>query len=469
MRRPCPERCNILLLGTGGREHAIASKLRQSPRLGTLWVQPNANAGILALGTPCPEPISMREIFRLNRWCDRERIDLVVIGPEGPLAEGFADALAEGERLVFGPTKEASRLEWDKAYAKTMMRAAAIPTAEGRAFTSLESALAYASVRDEPCVVKASGLAAGNGVAVCETQAEAIHAIKEAMERRAFGDAGASIVIEERLEGRELSVMALVDGRTIWVLDPCEDHKRVGEHDTGPNTGGMGAYCPVPGIDETILKTVERDVLVPIVDALRREEIEYRGVLYAGLMLTPGGPKVLEFNCRFGDPETEPLLARLQGDLVEILWATAAGCLDEIDLSFDPRSAVCTVVCSEGYPGPVETGLPIAGIAEAKAAAGTGEQVVVFHAGTRPDPSQGPAGVATAGGRVLAVTALAADLRRARDLSREAARRIRFDGAFFRSDLAAAALGERPAVPRDAARDAAALRRTRGEAAPAGG
>ena len=441
MPRPCPDRCNILLLGTGGREHALAWKLRQSPRLGELLVEPGANAGLLALGRPCPEPISTREIFRLNRWCDRESIHLVVIGPEAPLAEGFADLLAEGDRKVFGPSKEASRLEWDKAYAKQMMRAASVPTAEGRTFTSLDAALAYVSVRDEPCVVKAAGLAAGKGVVVCEDAKEAELAVRDAMQQKVFGEAGRTIVVEERLEGPELSVMALVDGRTLWVLDACQDHKRVGEGDTGPNTGGMGAYSPVPLATESLLATVEREVLVPIVDALRREEIEYRGVLYAGLMLTPGGPKVLEFNCRFGDPETEPLLTRLQGDLVDILWRTATGSLDEAEIAFDPRAAVGTVVCAAGYPAKPRTGDSIEGIAEAEALAGPGEEIVVFQAGTAPDAS-GPAGsIVTKGGRVLVVTALAADLRRARDLSREAAGRIRFQGAFFRSDLAERVLG----------------------------
>jgi len=451
MNPPCPDRVNVLLLGTGGREHAIAWKLRQSPRLGELWVDPGASAGLLALGRPCPEPISLKESFRLNRWCDRERIGLVVIGPEAPLAAGFADALAEGDRKVFGPSREASRLEWDKAWAKQMMRTASVPTAEGRSFTKLDAALAHAEVREEPCVVKAAGLAAGKGVVICETAEDAVAAIRDAMERRVFGDAGDTVVVEEKLEGPELSVMALVDGRTLWVLDPCRDHKRVGEGDTGPNTGGMGAFCPVPGVSAELLATIEREVLVAIVDVLNREEIPYRGVLYAGLMLTPGGPKVLEFNCRFGDPETEPLLARLESDLLELMWATATGGLDGVDVRFDPRPAVTTVVCAEGYPGTPRTGDRVEGIAEAEATAGPGEQVIVFHAGTAPDPSGPPGAIVTRGGRILAVTALAADLERARDLSREAAGRIRFPGAFFRSDLASSVLAmgaSRPSTPR---------------------
>ncbi len=446
MSLPTPEPCNILLLGTGGREHAIAWKLRQSSRLGTLWVEPGANAGLLELGRVCPEPIGAREIFRLNRWCDRENIHLVVVGPEAPLAEGWAEKLAEGERRVFGPTREAARLEWDKAYAKQLMRAASIPTAEGRSFTAIDAAIAYASVRDEPCVVKAAGLAAGKGVVICETADEAVEAVRNAMERKVFGDAGSTVVIEEKLEGPELSVMALVDGRTFWVLDACQDHKRVGEGDTGPNTGGMGAYSPVPIAEEALLAVIEREVLVPIVDALRREEIEYRGVLYAGLMLTPGGPKVLEFNCRFGDPETQALLPRLRGDLVDILWRTASGTLDEAEIDFDPRAAVATVVCAGGYPGHVKAGDRIEGLGEVGSAAGAGEDVFIFQAGTAPDAS-GPSGsIATRGGRVLAVTALAGDLRRARDLSRDAAAKVRFPGAFHRNDLAHRSLG--PAAPR---------------------
>jgi phosphoribosylamine--glycine ligase len=282
-------------------------------------------------------------------------------------------------------------------------------------------------------VVKASGLAAGKGVIVCENKEDALEAIDRIMQRREFGDAGDAIIIEEKLQGQEVSVLALVDGRTISLLDPCQDHKQVGEGDTGPNTGGMGAYCPAPVIDAKMMAVVERDVLVPAIDTLRREdEIVYRGVLYAGIMLTPGGPKVLEFNCRFGDPECQPLMARLKNDLIEVLWATAAGSLDQIELEFDDRVACCVVMCSAGYPGEYETGKVITGIAEAEGLSGPDGEVIVFHAGTARDKA---GNVITAGGRVLGVTALADDLQAARDLANAACERIHFDSAFWRHDI----------------------------------
>jgi phosphoribosylamine--glycine ligase len=441
---PCapevPARVNVLLVGTGGRESALAWKLRQSPRLGTLWVQPDANAQLLELGTPCPEKIDFRAKFHLERWLDRNDVQLVVVGPEGPLADGVVDALtreadpAKGiaPRLVFGPVKAAARLEGDKAYAKQVMREARVPTAESRTFTSLESAIRSVEDRDEPCVVKATGLCAGKGVTVCDSGADAISALRRCMDRKEFGDAGATVLIEERLEGQELSVLALVDGHTVTVLDPCQDHKQVGEGDVGANTGGMGAYCPTPLADDELIRAVSRDVLVPTIDALHRDGITFRGVLYAGLMLTPSGPKVLEFNTRFGDPETQPLMARLQGDLVEILWRTAAGTLDGADVGFDPRVACGVVVCSGGYPGRVTSGLPIDGLDQAAQVAGPGEDIVLFHAGTRrADDGQ----ILTNGGRVITVVGLAPDLAAAQAVANRAAACIRFPGAFFRTDI----------------------------------
>jgi phosphoribosylamine--glycine ligase len=427
----CPDTVNVLLLGTGGREHALAWKLKKSRRLGTLWVEPGANAGLLELGQVCPEPI--QDTFRLCRWCERENISLVVIGPEGPLAADYATKLADPpRRVVFGPTKAGAQLEWDKAFAKQVMRAASVPTGESRTFSDAEQALAYVATRVDGCVVKATGLCAGKGVVVCKTVDEARKAVEDCLVRRAFGDAGATIVVEELLDGPEVSVLALCDGQTFWILDPAQDHKRVGEGDTGPNTGGMGAFCPTPKATNELLRIVQRDVLVPTVDALKRMEIPFRGVLYAGLMLTPAGPKVLEFNTRFGDPETQPIMARLKGDMVELCWATATGQLAEVDLSFDSRAACCVVVCSKGYPGDYPKGLEIEGIDEARSIERQpGEDVVVFHAGTARKDGK----VVTAGGRVLGVTALAASGARAAELAREAAAKIRFAGAFFRRDI----------------------------------
>ncbi len=427
----CPDRVHVLLLGTGGREHAIAWKLRQSRRLGTLWVEADANAGLREIGRVCPEPTN--DPFRLARWCEREDVSLVVIGPEGPLAADYATKLADPpRRVVFGPSREAAQLEWDKAFAKQVMRAASVPTADSRVFTDAEQALAFVESRRDGCVVKATGLCAGKGVVVCKTASEARAAVEDCLVKRVFGDAGASVLIEDRLEGPEVSVLALCDGRSFWVLDPAQDHKRVGVGDTGPNTGGMGAFSPTPRATPELLRTVERDVLVPTIDALRRMEIPFRGVLYAGLMLTPAGPKVLEFNTRFGDPETQPILARLKGDLVELCWATATGQLDEADLSFDARAACCVVVCSKGYPGSYPKGLEIEGLDEAKAVErAAGEDIVLFHAGTSVKGGK----VVTAGGRVIGVTALAATLERASELAGLAASKIRFEGAFYRPDI----------------------------------
>jgi phosphoribosylamine--glycine ligase len=424
-----PSSCNVLLLGGGGREHALAWKLKQSRRLGELWVQGDANAGLLSLGRVCPEAIDVRQMFRLQRWCERESIHLVVIGPEAPLEQDFATLLAAPDRKVFGPTREAARLEWDKAYAKQIMRSAAIPTAEGRHFDNYEAAMRYVDARgDEPQVIKAAGLCAGKGVVVCSSRDEALDAVQRMMGKREFGEAGAKVVVEERLRGEELSVLALVDGSTIDVLDPCQDHKHVGEGDLGANTGGMGAYCPSPLADDALMDTVQRHILVPAVDALRREGIIFRGVLYAGLMLTPAGPKVLEFNTRFGDPETQPLMTRLQGDLLELLWGTAAGQLDGVDFAFDPKPACCVCVCSGGYPGPIEKGKVITGLDDAAAVPG----VRVFHSGTERNAA---GDLVTTGGRVFGVTALGINLSDAQSRANEAAALLHFDGAFFRRDI----------------------------------
>lgn len=429
----CPDTVNVLLLGTGGREHALAWRLKKSRRLGTLWVEPGANAGILEIGRACPEPID--DTFRISRWCERENISLIVIGPEVPLAADYATKLADPpRRFVFGPTKAGAQLEWDKAFAKQVMRAASVPTGDSRTFTDAEQALAYVATRIDGCVVKATGLCAGKGVVVCKTIDEARRAVEDCLVRKVFGDAGSTILIEELLNGPEVSVLALCDGQSFWMLDPAQDHKRVGEGDTGPNTGGMGAFSPTPKATPELLRIVERDVLVPTIDALKRMDIPFRGVLYAGMMITPAGPKVLEFNTRFGDPETQPIMARLKGDLVELCWATATGQLGEAELSFDPRAACCVVVCAKGYPGNYTKGLEITGLEEAKAVDhAPDEEIVIFHAGTARKNGR----LVTNGGRVLGVTALAKTSARASELATKAAACIKFEGAFFRRDIGA--------------------------------
>lgn len=471
--KPCPELCNVLLIGGGGREHALAWKISKSEKLGKLYATDCNNGGIASLALPCDQPWDPARVFFLNRWCEQHDIHLVVVGPEVPLSQGIADELATDSRVVFGPSKEAAKIESDKSYAKELMRQASIPTADSRSFSDINAAKsyllrglereletenkkqlseeviaftewcaerekgtefrfsdelqAYLNTREEPCVVKASGLAAGKGVIVCETVGEALSAIQIIMEDLAFGDAGGTILIEEFMTGTEVSVLALVDGSTIWILDLCQDHKQVGEGDVGPNTGGMGAYCPAPLLDEEMMEFVEREILVPAVDAMRRDGIEYRGVLYAGLMLTTAGPKVLEFNCRFGDPETQPLMIRFNGDLLDALWRTATGTLDGASIEFDDDVACCVVMCSEGYPNSYAKGQVITGIETAEA----DNSVVVFQAGT--DCSDGE--LKTSGGRVLGVTATADSLEESRTIANKACGEIHFNGAFWRSDI----------------------------------
>ena len=472
---PCPDPCNILLIGGGGREHALAWRLSQSPRCGTMWTTHAGNPGIDAVVKPCPHPWNATNTFAMLNWCSQNDIHLVVVGPEQPLADGITDIFEDKGFLVFGPTKAGAQLEADKSFAKELMREAAIPTAESRTFESINAALRWAlrsfepdlfnlveegdasfepmlwwlhgsddrgekrmpplteavskllASRDDPMVIKATGLAAGKGVIVCRTALQAAQAIECIMVNRQFGHAGDRVIVEEFLEGQEASILALYDGNTIWILDPCQDHKQVGEGDTGPNTGGMGAYCPTPIVDEAMLDQIERTVLLPLVDAFRRRNIDYRGVLYAGMMLTPGGPKVLEFNCRFGDPECQPLMARLQGDLVDILWRTAAGTLVDADIAFDPRHACCVVLCSEGYPGEYQKGRPISGVD----ALGS-EDLIVFHAGTTLDAS---GQLVNTGGRVLSATALDTTLAGARDKANAACEAIKLPGGFFRRDI----------------------------------
>ncbi len=421
---------NILIIGSGGREHALGWKLKQSPNCGQLFFAPG-NAGTASLGKNVAlkaDKVDTKTVDAIDYFCRQEKIELVVIGPEDPLAQGLADRLAKPGRHVFGPVRDAARLEGDKAFAKRLMKAASIPTAEARIFTDAEAATTYVLQHETPVVVKAAGLAKGKGAIVCGDADEAVAAVKKIMIDRAFDAAGDTVVIEERLVGQEVSVLALVDGRNILLLDTTQDHKQAFEGDQGPNTGGMGAYCPTPLMNDALMQQIEREILVPIVDALRRDDVIYRGVLYAGLMLTPGGPKVIEFNCRFGDPECQALVLRMKGDLLAIMIATCEGKLDEVDLDWDARSAICVVMASGGYPGDYATGLPITGLEEA----GGMKDVVVFHAGTR----LGKGGqVFTAGGRVLNVCALGSDLSEAQERANAACEVIKFEGAHFRRDI----------------------------------
>ncbi len=435
------EPVNVLLVGGGGREHSLAWKLRQSPRLGNLFITNPENPGLAALGRPVDVPMDPRAPFQFQRFCDKNNIGLVVIGPEEPLAAGLADILAApgGGRAIFGPSAAAARLEADKAWAKQLMRAASVPMADGRIFSDPAAAKTYIETREDPPVIKASGLAKGKGVIVPQTAAEALAAIDRIMIKREFGDAGKTVIVEERLEGTEASVLALVDGRTIYVLEACQDHKRLGDGDTGPNTGGMGVYCPGGITDDATLSQVQAEILVPTLDAMRREGIDFRGVLYAGIMITPGGPKVLEFNTRFGDPECQALMARFDSDLLEVLLATSTRKLDEVDIKWSPAASCCVVIAAEGYPDKPKKNVPITGID----AASKFEGVHIFHAGTKKDPT---GAILTAGGRVLNVVGTGDTIAQARKRAYQAAEQIHFPGMVIRRDIAANApeLAARP-------------------------
>lgn len=419
-------RTNVLLIGGGGREHAIAQKLRQSPRLGELYCTHPENPGIAALATPVDVPVHIREIYRLQQFCEKKKIGLVVIGPEDPLAEGYADKLATAQTLVFGPRQDSARIESDKGWSKQLMRQASIPTAEARVFSDFTAAEAYVTSREHPPVIKASGLAKGKGVIVPNTTEEAIDALRRVMINKEFGDAGGRVVIEERLEGPEASLLAIVDGRNIVLLPPAQDHKRLLDGDRGPNTGGMGAFCPTHSLD-AVLETIETEVLVPTLDALRREGLEYCGVLYCGLMLTPAGPKVLEFNARFGDPECQAILVRLKSDLLELLLAACTRELDKVDVEWDSRVSCCVVLASEGYPEKPKLNVPIHGLDEAS----SHKDVFVHLAGVKTVAGK----PVTAGGRVLTVTALGTTLEDARAKAYAAADMISFQGKVFRTDI----------------------------------
>ena len=414
----------VLVVGNGGREHALVWKIAQSPRVDRLWCAPG-NAGTAQQA----ENVSIKaeDVAGMVSFATTQKVDLVVVGPEDPLCLGLVDALtAEGIR-AFGPTRAGARIEGDKALAKELMQSRSIPTADARIFTKFRDAKTYVATRDTGVVVKAAGLAKGKGVIVCDDPANAILALERIMVKREFGSAGETVVVEEKLVGTEVSVLAFVDRSTIYVMENTQDHKAIGEGDTGPNTGGMGAYSPTPEPDDKVLHQIEAEILVPIIDAVRTDGITYRGVLYAGLMLTPGGPKVLEFNCRFGDPETQPLMMRLGSDIVEVFEAVTDDKLDRVTLKWDPRPAICVVMASGGYPGEYESGKTIAGLDQAAAVA----DVAVFHAGTKQVGQQ----VVTAGGRVLGVTALGHTLVDARQRCHQAIDKIHFDGAYCRRDI----------------------------------
>jgi len=426
----------VLVVGGGGREHALAWKIAQSPRVDKVFVAPG-NAGTARDCTNVP--IAATDIAALIQFAKDKQIGLTVVGPEMPLVAGLVDAMeAEGLR-VFGPSRAAAELEGSKVFCKNLLHTADIPTASYRTFRHGEDAARYIKDRYSeptdpvPVVIKADGLAAGKGVIVCSTRSEALEAIDRIAARKEFGAAGNELIIEERLSGQEASVLAITDGETIVTLPPAQDHKPAFDGDTGPNTGGMGAYCPTPIVDEAMITKIEEDVLVPIVHAMKRARRPFKGVLYAGLMLTSAGPKVLEFNVRFGDPECQPLLMRLKTDLVDIIEAAIDGRLGQLEpLEWDERPSVCVVMASEGYPGDYEKGRRITGLREADQVEG----VKVFHAGTRTEGDE----VVNDGGRVLGVTAIASSVSAAKLQAYTAVKMIRWQGAWCRKDISDKAL-----------------------------
>jgi phosphoribosylamine--glycine ligase len=418
----------IAVLGGGGREHTLIEALAAHPDVDRLYAVPG-NAGTAERAVNV-QGIGVADAPALAALVESERIDLTVVGPEAPLVAGVADYFLDHGLAVFGPTAAAARIEGSKAFAKEVMAAAGVPTARSEVFSDPAAAVAALDRFDTPWVIKADGLAAGKGVTVTTDPAGAKAAIEAALVSRVHGDAGARILLEEHLEGPEASVFALSDGRTVVPLAPARDYKRVGEGDKGPNTGGMGAYSPLPDVPDGLVETIRRRILEPTIAELCARGIRYQGVLYAGLALTAEGPKVIEFNCRLGDPEAQVVIPRLASDLTDLLWATAEGSLGGEKVAWDPRACVTVVLSSAGYPGSYRRGFEITGLDAAVAI----PDVRVYHAGTTTDAS---GTIRTAGGRVLALTALGDDLAVARSRAYEAAESIHFEGMHLRRDIAA--------------------------------
>jgi phosphoribosylamine--glycine ligase len=419
----------VLLVGSGGREHAMAWKMAGSPRLGRLYAAPG-NPGIAEVAT-CVD-IPAHDVDQLLTFAQKERIDLTVVGPEAPLMAGLADRFRASGLLVFGPSAAAARIEGSKAFAKEVMTRHGVPTAASQAFTDPAEARAYLATRSAPYVVKADGLAAGKGVVIAESLAEAEAAVADMLEGDAFGEAGRRVVIEDHLEGEEASFLVFTDGTTIVPMVGAQDHKRIHDGDRGPNTGGMGAYSPAPVLTEALAAQVLEEVMRPVIDGLKADGTPYVGVLYAGLMIEGDDFKVLEFNARMGDPEAQPILARLDADLLDICLGASKGTLDHIPVRWSPDAAVCVVLASAGYPGRATKGTVITGVDDA----GSYDGVTVFHAGT----ARRNGDLVTAGGRVLGVTATAPDIAAAVDLAYNAVGRIRFEGMQYRRDIGARAI-----------------------------
>ena len=420
---------NILVIGGGGREHTLVWKLHQSPKAGQIYAIPG-NPG-MAGAAVCVADISIEDNEAMVRFAKEKQVGLVVVGPEVPLTHGVVDAMNAAGIKAFGPTKLAAEIEGSKAFCKNLMKKNGIPTAKYEIFTEAEAAKRYIRQEGAPIVIKADGLAAGKGVIVAATEAEALAAIDEIMCDKAFGSAGSRVVIEECLVGEEASLLTFTDGQTIVPMISSQDHKRAYDGDQGPNTGGMGTYAPAPVATPEIVARAQREILDPVIAAMRAEGRTYKGCLYAGLMITKDGPKVIEFNARFGDPETQVVLPLLESDLVDIMLACADGTLQDLDIRWSSGAAVCVVMAAGGYPKSYHKGDAITGL-EAAAQAGT----VVFHAGTSQKDGQ----IVTNGGRVLGVTAKAGSIREAVELAYQGVEKIHFAGAEYRKDIAHRAL-----------------------------
>lgn len=419
---------NILVLGGGGREHALAWKIRQSTMTEKLYIAPG-NAGTLSCGENVSLPIEDHK--GIIDFCTKNRIELVVVGPDDYLATGIVDSLTTAGILAFGPTKAAAEIEWSKAYAKEVMEAAGVPTARSKTFTDYESARAYVEDHQLPMVVKASGLALGKGVTIAKTREEAETALTECFVDAKFGASGSEVLIEEYMEGLEFSVHAICAGTEMQLFPSSQDHKRIYDGDAGPNTGGMGVITPVPQVTDEVMQQIEERIVRPTLEELEKRGRPFSGILYPGIMLTAEGPKVIEFNARFGDPEAQAYMCLLESDIVPVFVASAKGSFSGIPLEWKKEAVACVVMASGGYPGGYEKGKPITGIEEAEK-----EGAVVFHAGTKMEGDS----VVTSGGRVLNVTATGTTLKDALTSAYQGVEKIFFEGAQYRTDIGAKAL-----------------------------
>ena len=416
----------VLVIGGGGREHALIWKISQSPKVTKVFCAPG-NAGTAAIANNVPIPAD--QIDQLLEFAQENEIGLTVVGPEQPLVMGIVDRFQEKGLRIFGPSARAAELEGSKAFSKNIMKKYDLLTAEYETFTSHEKAILYVDKENGPIVVKASGLAAGKGVILCRNAEEGRNAVDTIMKDKSFGSAGDEVVIEEFLEGQEVSVLAFTDGNTVLLMDSAQDHKAALDGDQGPNTGGMGAYSPAPVFTDLMRQKVRDKIMFPLVCAMKAEGRPYQGIIYAGLMLTKLGPKILEFNARFGDPETQPLLVRMESDIIPLFEACIDGTLEQCDLKWKPETSVCVVMAAKGYPGSYEKGKEISGLDEA----GALPDVVVFHAGTKGEGGK----VLTNGGRVLGITATGPDTPSAIAKAYEAVSKIKWDGIHYRKDIAA--------------------------------